>query len=603
MLLVGKAALVATGTGAARPPTPHVLRELSFIADGERGALLGPSGAVEWMCFPQWHDPSLFSTLIGGDGWYEVRPTSRYVWGGHYDEGTLIWLDRWVTDNGAVVDCREALALPAERETAILLRRVEVRGGECRLQLTVNPRPDYGRVSVRSWNRHTGGLFVGTAGGVHLRLSGAESASERPDGHGGRMLTCDIPLREGDQRDLVLEISTSAFDGPPVDPDRAWEQTTDEWRRRGPRLAVQAGARDARHACAVLHGLTSASGGLVAAATTSLPERADAGRNYDYRYAWMRDMSLCGLAIAEAAPDAEVLGDWTAFVRDRILEDGPKLAPAYTVNGDPLPGPTDLPLPGYPGGKVVVGNRVRDQFQLDALGETLLLFAAAAKLDRLDPDGWRAAEVAADAIAQRWQEPDSGFWELDPNWWAESRLACVAGLRTIAAAGGPKAFVAECTSLADAVMAETAKRCSHPSGRFKRAADDERVDAAMLLSLVRGAVAPDDPRVAATIAAVREELAVDGYVYRYRPDARPLGDAEGAFLMCGFAMSLAEHSQGNAVATARWFERTRSGCGPPGLFSEEFDVDERQLRGNLPQAFVHALLLEAAAVQKEQPVT
>ena len=594
---------MATGTGPERSPSPHVLRELAFIGDGERGALLGPSGAVEWMCFPQWHDPSLFSTLIGGDGWYQIRPTGRYVWGGCYDEGTLIWRDRWVTDDGAVIDCREALALPATRRTAVLLRRLEAVAGECRLQLTLDPRPDYGASSVRSWHRHGGGVFEGTAQGVHLRVSGADGASERADGHGGRMLTSDVALRPGDRRDLVLEIGTGAFDGPPVDPDRAWQQTTAEWQRRAPKLAVEAGTRDARHACAVLHGMTSTSGALVAAATTSLPERADAGRNYDYRYAWVRDMALCGLAIAKAAPDARVLGDWTAFVRDRVLEDGAKLAPAYTVNCDRLPDPTELPLPGYPGGRVVVGNRVRDQFQLDGLGETLLLFAAAAKADRLDADGRRAAVLTADAIAQRWQEPDGGFWELDPSWWTESRLTCVAGLRAIATAGGPETFVAECTSLADTVMAETARRCSHPSGRFQRAPDDERVDAAILLALVRGAVAPDDPRVAATIAAVRGELAVDGYVYRYHPEEGPLGEAEGAFLMCGFAMSLAEHAQGNPVASARWFERTRSGCGPPGLFSEEFDVDERQLRGNLPQAFVHALLLEAAAVQTEQPVT
>jgi GH15 family glucan-1,4-alpha-glucosidase len=158
-------------------------------------------------------------------------------------------------------------------------------------------------------------------------------------------------------------------------------------------------------------------------------------------------------------------------------------------------------------------------------------------------------------------------------------------------------------SLADTNVARTTASCTHPSGRLQRAPDDERVDVALLLPLIRGALAPDDRRVTATIAAVREELSVDGYVYRYRVDERPLGEAEGAFLLCGFVMALAELTEGHTVASARWFERTRSGCGPPGLLSEEFDVDQRQLRGNLPQAFVHAALLEAAASQTAECVT
>ncbi|PQM45493.1 Trehalase [Mycobacterium talmoniae] len=121
------------------------------------------------------------------------------------------------------------------------------------------------------------------------------------------------------------------------------------------------------------------------------------------------------------------------------------------------------------------------------------------------------------------------------------------------------------------------------------------VDASLVLPAVRGALPADDPRTVATLAAVRDQLAVEQYVYRFRHDQRDLGDAEGAFLLCGFMMALAEHQQGNDWAAIRYFERNRSACGPAGLFSEEYDVSQRQLRGNLPQAFVHALMLETAA--------
>jgi GH15 family glucan-1,4-alpha-glucosidase len=141
----------------------------------------------------------------------------------------------------------------------------------------------------------------------------------------------------------------------------------------------------------------------------------------------------------------------------------------------------------------------------------------------------------------------------------------------------------------------------HPTGRWQRSPHDDRLDAALLLPAIRGAIPADDPRTHATLRAFGQELTDDGYAYRYRPDERPLGEAEGAFLLCGFIMSLALGQQGDAVGAARWFERNRSACGPPGLLSEEFDVAQRQLRGNLPQAFVHALLLECALEQYEPP--
>ena len=115
---------------------------------------------------------------------------------------------------------------------------------------------------------------------------------------------------------------------------------------------------------------------------------------------------------------------------------------------------------------------------------------------------------------------------------------------------------------------------------------------------IRGAIPVDDPRSVATLRAVEDELTCDGYAYRYRPDERPLGETEGAFLLCGFFLALAYAQRGDAVSSARWFERNRAACGPPGLLSEEFDVMQRQLRGNLPQAFVHALLLESALAQR-----
>jgi alpha,alpha-trehalase len=135
----------------------------------------------------------------------------------------------------------------------------------------------------------------------------------------------------------------------------------------------------------------------------------------------------------------------------------------------------------------------------------------------------------------------------------------------------------------------------HPAGRWQRSPGDAGLDAALLMPAIRGAVPADDPRTAETLCAYLAELTQDGYAYRFRHDERPLGAAEGAFLLCGFVVTLALQQQGEELEAARWFERNRAACGSPGLYAEEYDVAERQLRSNLPQAFVHAMVLECAA--------
>jgi GH15 family glucan-1,4-alpha-glucosidase len=274
--------------------------------------------------------------------------------------------------------------------------------------------------------------------------------------------------------------------------------------------------------------------------------------------------------------------------------------PAYTVAGEPIPGERRPRLRGYPGGTARAGNRVTGQFQLDGLGESLELFAAAARLDLLAEENWHAAATAAEAIEKRWHEPDAGIWELDDRHWTHSRLACVSGLHSLAAAAqGPPGGhghrqAARWSALADSILASLSDAV-HATGRWQRSPDDARVDASLLLPVTRGTVPAGHPRSRATIRAVQDELTEDGYVYRFRHDARPLHQSEGAFLLCGFWMAQVAQTCGDGAAAARWFERNRAACGPAGLYTEEYDIHQRQLRGNLPQAFVHAGMLECAA--------
>jgi hypothetical protein len=566
---------------------PHVLREYALLADGERGIVVGPRGDCCWMCVPRWDSPAVFSALLGGDGVYAVSPDHpRFVWGGRYEDRSLIWRSRWVTTDG-IVECREALAFPGDPHTAVVLRRIRALDGPARIRITLDLRANFGADEMRDLSNDDG-VWTGRSGPNRFRWSGAGGARRRDDG----ALRAVVEVTPGRDHDLVLEVSDQELPKDAVRPNDAWRGTEQAWVSAVPGFSGTLADPDTQTAYAVLRGLTSGGGGMVAAATMSLPERAEQGRNYDYRYCWIRDQCYAGQAVA-AAGAYPLLDDAVRFVSERVLDDGPGLKPAYSVTGKPPPEEQDLDLAGYPGADVKTGNWVTDQFQLDAFGEALLLLAAAARLDRLDRTTWRAVEALVQAIGDRWREPDAGIWEIDDRRWAHSRLICAAGLRRIGQQA-PSWQGAEWQRLADLLVADADSDCLHPSGRWQRAPDDPRIDAALLMPSIRGAIPVNDPRTVATLEAVRADLGRDGFVYRFQPDERQLGDAEGAFLLCGFLMALADHQHGNDLAAVRWFERNRTACGPPGLFTEEFDVRQRQLRGNLPQAFVHALLFETA---------
>ncbi len=565
----------------------HVLREYALLADGHRGIVVGPRGDFSWLCVPRWDSPSVFSALVGGPGIYSACPADTdFVWGGHYEEGSLIWRSRWITADDSVVECREALAYPGDPDVAVVLRRVSCRKGRATVRAVLDVRADYGAAEMDDLSR-SGKVWTARSGDVQMRWTGAGRASRR---HGTLLL--DLDLAAGEEHDLVLELAAGPLPERLPDAETLWSETGNVWKKSMPAMDTSIAPRDAQHAYAVLRGLTVPGGGMVAAATTSLPERAQTTRNYDYRYAWIRDQCFAGQAVA-ADGAHPLLDDAVTFVTARLLEHGPDLRPAYTVDGGEVPEQRQLDLPGYPGANMRVGNWVRGQFQLDAFGEALLLFAAAARHDRLDADGWRAAEAAVDAIVRRWQEPDAGIWELDDQHWTHSRLICAAGLRSLARTG-PTRQAASWESLADRLVADASANSLHPQGHWQRSRRDERVDAALLLPPIRGAVPAGDARSTATLRAVHDELADDYFLYRFRHDERPLAAAEGAFVMCGFGMALALHQQGEHAEALRWFERNRGACGPPGLYSEEYDIRQRQLRGNLPQAFVHALMFEAA---------
>ncbi|HLK44355.1 MAG TPA: trehalase-like domain-containing protein, partial [Acidimicrobiales bacterium] len=307
----------------AEPVAPKVLRDYALVADGVRGALVGSEGEVAWLCFPTWSDPAVIAGLLGAGGVYQVRPRGRAVAEGRYDDGTLVWTSRWVTEDG-VLDVRNVLALPGDPRRAVLLRRVTAEGPPCVVDVALELASDYGRSAGGSWARTDEGSFVLDGPGWSARLSGLPEAVAQRSPAGGTQLAATLEVRPGEPRDLVVELACgqlSAF--PPVDVATTWGTTERAWAGAVPACEDTIAPRDARRACAVLRAMTTSEGATIAAATTSLPEQDRADRNYDYRYAWVRDTCYVGQAGAAIVGGEAIMDDAVRWVSARLLDDGP----------------------------------------------------------------------------------------------------------------------------------------------------------------------------------------------------------------------------------------------------------------------------------------
>lgn len=227
---------------------PQALHGYAFLADGERGALVGPRGEIAWLCAPRWHSGAVFSTLIGGTGFYGVTPRARFAPAGHYEEGSLIWRNRWVTEGG-IVECREALAFSGERGRPVLLRRVRTTEGQARVRVVLHPVAEYGTQPLRAARRSDDGVWTVEVGDLHLRWTGGGDASLFEVGPTGGQFTLDLTLDAGQWHDLVLELSEfPLWDAPLPIPSSSWSRTERVWSDAVPALDNTVAILDARRA-------------------------------------------------------------------------------------------------------------------------------------------------------------------------------------------------------------------------------------------------------------------------------------------------------------------------------------------------------------------
>ena len=586
---------------------PSRIEDYAIIADLQTAGLVSRDGSMDWLCLPRFDSTASFAALLGGPkaGRWRIAPLS----GGtctrrDYRDDTMILESVWESEDGAV---RVVDFMPRRQTEPDVVRIVEGLSGRVRMGVELVVRFDYGRVVP--WVRHQGGRWVSVAGPDALWLD----TPVRLEGRNMRSLA-KFEVSAGDRVPFVLTWVPSYQDEPPrYNPQRALSATERYWRDWIGQCTYGGRYSQAvRRSLLVLKALTYApSGGITAAATTSLPEQLGGPRNWDYRYCWLRDAAFTLQALAGAGYTAEAKA-WRDWLLRAVAGDPKDLQIMYSLTGRRRLTEMELDwLDGYEDSPPVrIGNEAAGQFQLDVYGEVLdgLHSARDAGLAN-EQDAWTLQTVLTEYLEDVWQDPDSSLWEVrgPRQHFVHSKVMAWVGfdrmIRT-AERSGLQAPLDRWRTTRDAVHREVcAKGYDGDRQTFTQYYGSTGLDAALLLIPRVGFLPADDPRVHGTIEAVRRELCQDGFVLRYRTDADPnspqgtvdgLPGAEGAFLACSFWLADALALEGRRDEARDLFERLLQLRNDVGILSEEWDPHARRQLGNTPQAFSHVGLVNTA---------
>jgi GH15 family glucan-1,4-alpha-glucosidase len=610
------------GPPSAAAPSPFPpIADYAFLSDCHTGALVAPDGAVDWLCTPRFDAPSVFGTLLDrGAGTFRLGPYGINVpTARRYEPGTNVLETTWKTPTGWIL-VRDALTLgpsrgvdtvtphtrpPADEDADhLLVRTATCIDGHVEVELICEPVFDYGRAPA-DWLLGDDDVHTADAAGAGqtIRLKtdmalGIEGGRVRAHHtlRAGERLYCSLSWAEG-------LASAEDFD----DATRRLDATTRFWRDwLGRARLVDHRWRDpiVRSALAI-KGLTyMPTGATVAALTTSLPETPGGERNWDYRYTWMRDATFTLQALHWLNLDSEA-DEFMQFVADIEPNEDGGLQIMYGIDGRrDLTETTRDDLSGYAGARPVrIGNGAFDQRQNDVFGAVLdSILLHTQRSQRLPRRLWPIVQAQAECATRVWREPDQGIWEARGapqqyvssklmGWVALDRAAKLANLR------GEPELDATWRATAEEIRADILEHGVDARGVLRQHYDTDALDASTLLAAIFGFLPGDDPRLRATVLAIRDELTEHGYVLRYKTNETDdgLSGKEGTFLICSFWLVSALAVVGELQAARDLMERLLRVASPLGLYAEEFDADTDRHLGNFPQAFSHLALIEAAA--------
>ncbi|GAB3282540.1 trehalose-phosphatase [Parasphingorhabdus pacifica] len=586
--------------GEQAPP----IERLTMLSNERTVALLTPDARLTWMCHPGPDSAAVFADLLGGTGagHFSLRPAgtvngaprSPLPLGQRYVPGTMTVETRWA---GLLVT--DYLEHGVDSHRTDLIRTIS---GNHPALVEFAPRPEFGQVPVRLVPEAGGLRVMGTSEPMVLHSPGVQWEITSDGMHESAQAM--IEVSEG--APVVLELRCGTEDlapAPNTEPQRRAlaDKYWSEWvsTLTMPSLETDLVARSAL----TLRGLcNSDTGGIMAAATTSLPEEIGGVRNWDYRYCWLRDgaMSAQALVTLGSTDEAEGFLDWLHRVLDTLP--GPeRLHPLYTLRGTSL-GPEAVidSLPGYAGSRPVrVGNLADQQVQLDVFGPVVELIAHLADSTGYVRDAdWDLIKAMATAVSHRWFEPDHGIWEEreQPRHHVYSKVMCWVTLDRALRLAETFGREADPTwePLRDQISQDVIKNGWHDDVRaFTTAYEGSDLDAASLHVGLSGLIDPSDERFTATVNAIESELRSGSTVYRYRRDDGLPGD-EGGFHLCAAWLIEAYLLIGRRTQAEELFQQIVDTAGPTGLLAEEYDpIAERSL-GNHPQAYSHLGLIRCA---------
>jgi GH15 family glucan-1,4-alpha-glucosidase len=583
----------------------------ALIGDARSAALVSRDGSIDWLCLPRFDSPSIFAALLDAraGGRFRIRPVGPFRAERRYLPDTNVLETTFRASTGAVV-LRDLMPVASEEDKRRdllpeheILREVEGIAGAVELEVLYEPRPDYGRQRPALRQRGAFGLWC-DAGEAALVLRSELPLDVTADGHAAHG---HATIHAGDRHVLSLSYAET---GPAVVPPLGSAarariaRTARWWRDWAGRCAYDGPYREAvvRGALALKLMTYAPSGAVVAAPTTSLPERVGGERNWDYRYCWLPDASFTLRALFDLGYDEEALAflDWMLHTT-RIIR--PELQVVYAVYGKAdLPERTLSHLDGYAGSRPVrVGNDAHGQLQLDVYGEVMdAVYDVAQRGGRFDRDTRRLLEGIGDTVRKRWREPDEGIWEGRSGraHHTHSKVLCWVALDRLVRMGDTgwvdtdvEAFRAE----RDAVRREIEARAWNAEvGAYTRLFDGDELDASLLTMPSYGYVDGDDPRMRATCTRIRERLGRGPLIYRYLDTDDGLPPGEGAFGICAFWAVECLARGGELAAATETFERLLGYANDLGLYAEEIDPDTGAALGNFPQAFTHVGLINAA---------
>ncbi len=589
----------------AEPPhTP--IADYAVIGDMGSCALVSRGGSVDWLCLPRFDSPSCFTAILGTPehGRWLIGPTGTARTTRRYLGDSFVLETLHETDSGIV---RVIDAMPTDDGRADIVRIVEGVSGTVRMEHEWVVRFGYGK--VKPWVSRGHGpagdkdpIISAVAGPDMLVLRG----SRLPTASDGRHRD-EFDVAEGD----LLTFSTTWRPShlptrSPLDSELVVEASLEQWQEWSDRCGYDGPYRDAViRSLLVLRLLThAATGGIVAAPTTSLPEDFGGERNWDYRFCWLRDASLTLEALLGSGylHETEL---WRQWLIRAVAGDPEDLQIMYAVDGGrELPERVLDHLPGYAGSTPVrVGNDAVNQLQTDVLGEVMIALALARSLGLEESQqSWRIQCALVDELATRWQQPDNGLWEIRGplRHFTHSRVMVWAAFdRAISGVEnhGLHGSVERWRVLRDEVRDEIlSKGFNTERNTFTQHYDTTEVDASLLLIPICGFLPPDDPRVLGTIEAVEQDLMQDGFLLRYRTESGVdgLSGDEHPFLACSFWLVQAYAAAGMQDKGHELMQRLVALVNDVGLLAEEYDPKNERMVGNFPQAFSHLTLIGAA---------